>query len=320
MLPMGLSMLWESTDPPSALRDRFGLDSFDEGVRWLTKVLAEAWAIDVQGCGRIVLSDANAIAWVDTDRGALVVKWSRAQEQFDRFAATADLTHALYERGVPVAPPLPAVDGRRRVIVASASLPLSMTVLPMIEGELLDTTDATAVRAAGAHLANLHRVMAAQVDARLIDSARTPALDLRQRIVEWLEQQDPGRAPAASARLREQVSSLRPIDAEPQLIHNDYRASNILTMDSEVVGIVDFDEIAWDYCVADIANASVLLATLFRNWAPTSADVRKVFLEGYQSVRRLTSLEREWLEVLVLCRSIQAIPAGDDPTGWADAV
>ncbi|MEI8409927.1 MULTISPECIES: hypothetical protein [unclassified Kribbella] len=111
MFPMGLSMLWESTEPRRALQERFGPDSFDDAVDWLTKGLAQAWAIDVEACDRIVISGDNAIAWVGTNQGPLVAKWSRAQEQFVRFTAIADLLQALHQQGVPVAPP-PVLSGQ----------------------------------------------------------------------------------------------------------------------------------------------------------------------------------------------------------------
>jgi Ser/Thr protein kinase RdoA (MazF antagonist) len=311
-------MLWESTEPRSALKERFGPDSFNEAVRWLTKVLAEAWAIDVQTCDRIIISGDNAIAWVRTSRGMLVAKWSRAQDQFVKFAATADLIQALHKKGVPVAPPLPSLDGRNRVILGS----FSIVVQPHIDGELLDTTTETAVRRAGVCLARLHGVLARQRDSRLTELGRHTggSLDLRRRIETWLEHEDTGSAPAASARLRDQVGTLPPIDSEPQLIHNDYRASNILTSDSEVIAVLDFDEVSLDYCVSDLANAFVLLGTRFTHWQPTSTRVRDALLDGYQSVRPLTGLEHQWLQALVLLRGIQAIPAGDDPAGWASAV
>lgn len=348
-------MLWESTDPRSALRERFGLDSFDDAVSWLTEAVARSWAIDVHACERILISDRNAIAWVSTDRGALVVKWSCAEDQFVRLAAIAELLGALDRQGVPVAPPLASVDGRYRLIVGSGSLPLSMTVLPQIAGELLDTADEAAVRAAGACLASLHGALAIHRDSRLVEGTRYRHVDLRQRIESWLESGDAGTAPAASARLREQLASLPPIDSEPQLIHNDYRASNILTGrtetgrsptggpepggpptggpetggaqtgdpqtgGTEIRAVVDFDEVARDHRVSDLANSFVLLGTHFTDWQPTPASVRATFLEGYQSVRPLTELEHQWLQALVLWRGITAIPAGEDPAGWADAL
>jgi thiamine kinase-like enzyme len=86
-----------------------------------------------------------------------------------------------------------------------------------------------------------------------VDSGSSPlgqSLDLRQRIETWLELEDVGRVPDTSARLRDQIASLPQIDAEPQLIHNDYRASNILTASSEILAVIDFDEVAWE-CISD---------------------------------------------------------------------
>lgn len=311
-------MLWESTEPRSALKNRFGLDSFEDAGSWLTKVLAEAWAIDVRACDRIIISGHNAIAWVRTNRGTLVAKWSRDQDQFAKLAATADLIQALHKQGVPVAPPLASVDGQRRVITGS----FSITVQPRIDGELLDTTADTSVRKAGACLARLHGALATQRDSRLTGLGRQTggSLDLRRRIETWLQHEDTGRAPTASARLRDQITSLPQIDSEPQLIHNDYRASNILTSGSEIIAVLDFDEVGLDYCVSDLANAFVLLSTRFTNWGPTPAKVRDALLDGYQSVRPLTPLEHKWLQALVLLRGIQAIPPGDDPAAWASAL
>ena len=313
-------MLWESTEPRRALQERFGLDSFDDAVSWLAKGLADAWAVDVEACDRIVISGDNAIAWVRTSQGALVAKWSRARGEFVRFTAIADLLQALHKQGVPVAPPLSSVDSTYRVIVDSGSLPLSMTVQPQIDGDLLDTTDETAVRRAGACLASLHGALASHRDSRLIEVELGRSLDLRQRIETWLEREDAGRAPAASARLRDQIASLPQIDTEPQLIHKDYRASNILMAGSEILAVIDFDSVVWDYCVSDLANSFVRLGTRFTNWQPTPSSVRDTLLEGYQSVRSLTQLEHQWLQALVLWQGIGAIPAGDDPAGWARAL
>ncbi|WP_345609736.1 phosphotransferase enzyme family protein [Pseudonocardia adelaidensis] len=320
MFPTGLSMLWESTDPRVALQERFGLDSFDDAAGWLAERLARDWAIDVEACDRILISAANGIAWLCTDRGTVVAKWSRAQDQFVRLAAIADLLQVLHGQGIPVAPPLPSVDGRLRVIVDSAASPLSMTVQPHVDGGLLDITDDTAVRRAGACLAHLHCALAVHRDSRLIEVEPARPVDLRRRLETWLDHDDAGTVPAASARLREQVASLPPIDSGLQLIHNDYRASNIITAGSEVAAVLDFDRVTWDYCVVDLANTFVRLGTYFTDWRPTPVGVRGAFLDGYRSVRSLSPLEHQWLDVLALWYGITAIPAGDDPAGWADAL
>ncbi|WP_458111063.1 phosphotransferase [Arthrobacter sp. R1-13] len=311
-------MLWESTEPQIALKNRFGLGSFDEAAGWLTKVLAESWAIEVKACERIIISDHNAIAWISTDRGRLVAKWSRDEDQFVKFSGTADLLAALHKEGLPVAPPLAATDGRHRVIFDSSSV----TVQPHIDGDLLDVTADTAVRKAGASLARLHCALATQGDSRLTKLGRHTGgtLDLRRRIGTWLQHADIGSAPEASARLRDRIASLPPIDSDPQLIHNDYRASNLLTSGTGVIAVLDFDEVALDYCVSDLAYAFVFLGTRFTNWQPTPPRVREALLHGYETVRPLTQLERQWLHILALWQGINAIPPGDDPAGWARAV
>jgi len=98
-------------------------------------------------------------------------------------------------------------------------------------------------------------------------------------------------APTASARLRDQISSLPTIDSQQQLIHHDYRASNILTADSEILAVIDFDGVAWDYCINDIANAFVRLGTHFTKLAAHADKCSRRLLEGYRSVRSLTRLE-----------------------------
>ena len=72
-------MLWERTvEPAAALRTRFGFDGFEAAVDWIATVLDEAWAIDLVTCGRVVISDHNAIVWVESNHGPLVEQWSSA--------------------------------------------------------------------------------------------------------------------------------------------------------------------------------------------------------------------------------------------------
>lgn len=227
-----------------------------------------------------------------------MAKWSRAQDQFDRLSAVADLLQTLHQQGARVVPPLISVDARHRVIIDTGSAPLSIMVQPEIDGALLDITDETSVRRAGACLAELHNALAEHPDRRLID-AEPGSLDLHQRI-----------EGTASARLRDQIASLPPIDREPQLIHGDFRASNVLAAGSEILAVIDFDSVSWDYRVSDLAN--VYFGTHFVDWQPTPPSVRDTLLDGYQSVRPLSRLEHRWLQALVLWQSINA--------GWADAL
>ena len=60
--------------------------------------------------------------------------------------------------------------------------------------------------------------------------------------------------------------------------------SNMLTRGTEIVAVLDFDEVALDYCISDLAYAFVYLGTRFTNWKPTPASVREALLQGPHGV------------------------------------
>ncbi|MER7560268.1 phosphotransferase [Nocardioides sp. NPDC126508] len=151
-----ISMLWESTDPAAALTERFGFASTAEAIEWLTGVLAEHWGLRAEGCERLVISDANCLAWITVEGRRMIAKWSIRPAVFARLAAIAGLTVWLAERGIPVSAPRAARDGRVQVEVDGVSLGLQHVV----DGELLDITDPAQIRAAGEMLARMHAEMA----------------------------------------------------------------------------------------------------------------------------------------------------------------
>jgi homoserine kinase type II len=316
MLSPGLSMLWESVEAERALPERFGFEDRLGAARWLTAVLAEHWGLAVQDVPRLTLSDHNAIAWVTGDRGPLIVKFSRAEDRFAHLAATTHLLARLAAEGIPVAAPLPARDGTVRIETDGPSGPLSLAVLPEVDGAWLDVTDLHAVHTAGACLAALHTALA------LVDVPGLPReapRSLPGRLAGWLADRDPGRVPAASAFLADRVAELPAPEGPPQLIHGDYRSANLLVRGGEIAAVLDFDEVRRDHRVADLAQASTYLATLFRDWGPTPAPARAALRAGYESVRPLSAQESGWLEALTLWMGIAAIPPGDDGR-WATAV
>lgn len=69
-----ISMLWESADPDAALNERFGFASAAEATCWLTGVLAEHWGLRVSTCERLVISDANCLAWITVGGCRMIAK------------------------------------------------------------------------------------------------------------------------------------------------------------------------------------------------------------------------------------------------------
>ncbi|MBZ2195199.1 phosphotransferase enzyme family protein [Occultella gossypii] len=319
MFPSGLSMLWERDHAPDALHARFGFTDVDEATGWLTGTLRREWGLSVVDCERVLISDHNAIAWVRTDASRLVVKVGSNASAFERLAAIADVLGDLDAAGLPVAAPLPSIGGARRV-VDHTDRPLSVVVQPFVEGDLLDTTDAAAVRAAGTALAHLHEATAGLPTAGVTVNRSVPEPDLRRRLLTGIDTARSERAPRAGARLAQLLVELPDIDTAPQLIHSDYRGTNIVMSGARVAAILDFDEMTVDHRVYDVARAAVNLATRFRSWRPTTPDVRAQFLAGYRSGGVLTDREEGWLEAFILWMGVGSVPPGDDPDGWADAV
>ncbi|MGO1973196.1 MAG: phosphotransferase [Propionibacteriaceae bacterium] len=317
MLPWGLSMLWESEAPDVALQRRFGFQDFATATQWIAGMLEETWGIGVHDCSRIVISSHNAIAFVRSTRGGLVLKWSRAGVLFPRLDFCTRLLGRLARRDVPVVAPIPTIDAQERVVVDGPAAGLSVAVLPEVPGDWLDVGDERAVHSAGVSLARLHRALGTESMDGVPVAART---GLGERVEDWLNGVDHTHAPEALRRLEGLLSAAPELDDEAQLLHGDYRAANILTRDSAVVAVLDFDDVEIGARVDDLARAGVYLGTRFHDWQPTPRVTRQTFRKGYESVRPLSSAEDQWLEIATLWYGLGAIPMHGTPKLWAAAL
>lgn len=316
-----LEMLWERADAPTVLRERFGLADAATVARHLTRELEERWGLSVR-CERVVLSDQNLLAWVRGPDGSFVVKACAFGPLFPRLDAVTRVVSILQAQGVPVAAPIPtAVGGPARVVVEGA-VPLSVVVLPLVRAEHLDPTDPDAVRATGAVVARMHRVLAS-LDVDLPGPVLPPhAAQVGARPVLELPAASAGRVrlPAVAARLDALVSELPDLDTRPSLVHGDVRGANVLVRDGEVAALLDHDSMGLGHRVQDLARAAVTVATRFRTWDPPPRGAVDHLIAGYRSVLTLSDLEERWLEACLLFEGLAQIPAGPDPAGWADAV
>ena len=312
-------MLWEPTDPTTALVERFGLADLDSAGGWLSSALLSGWGLRAVGVERILISDVNALAWVHTDDATVVVKVSSFAPGFARLEDIAALLGDLQDDGLPVAAPLPALDGRRRRLLES-DRPLSVAVHPMIDGDLLDVDDLTAVGATGELVGRLHDALAVTDPTPFANGPREITGDLREHIASGCDSLPQARAPRAHARLVDLLATLPDLDVPPQLGHGDVRGANVLVRDQRVAALLDFDEVSLRHRTAEVCLGAVLLATEFRRWPPAPLAAQRAFLDGYGSVVELTDSERAWSEALRLWFGLSQIPAGDDPAGWAAAV
>lgn len=268
-----IEMLWEAEDPREALTKRFGFPSGSAAADWVAEVLNRHWGLTIGRCDRLVISDRNGMAWVQAGDRSLVAKWSSAPSRFTKLQDAARLVTWLDARGIPVAAPIAATDGRVLVQADNdakgkvrSRLPLLggrflLGVLPAVEGALLDPDDAEHVDEAGRMLATLHEALAVY----------------------------PGRI------------GRRRGAANQQIIHNDFRSANIVHDGTRIAAVLDFEEVALDTRVADLAKSAVLLATRYHDWAPTTPEVRDAYVQAYDRHARepLIGPERDELRTRI---------------------
>lgn len=307
-------MLWEADEPADVLTPRFGFRHAAAAGRWVTATLADHWGVRVDFCERIVMSDRNALAWVGSPDGPMIAKWSVAPERFPRLAAMARLTVWLDDQGLPVSAPVATQDGRHQIEVDGVSLCLQREVA----GHLLDPTHEDEVRAAGAVLARLHGSLATYPDAHLVPGLGTRTTTLTTEVTGWLDRV-PDHVPSAARDSLRQLVAAAPDKPLPlQLVHGDFRSANVLWAGSQVTAVIDFEESRL-LRVVELARSAVLLGTRFRDWGPVSSQVRRQFLDGYQSVSHLGTVESAWWDPLVAWHLLAMVPASEDPTGWGAA-
>ena len=261
------------------------------------------------------MSDSNALAWLETSSGRMVAKWSIAPERFTRLAALARMTAWLAGERVPVSALVPTAGNDLHLEINGASLGLQRE----IAGDLLDANHPGQVRAAGATLSRLHDALANYPEA---DRWPTPAAGtepLAAQVNRWLDSA-PAHKPAVACDALRRLIADAPTDELPvQLVHGDYRSANVLCAGSEVAAVIDFEEARFDLRIVELGRSAALLGTQFHNWGPLSSEVRSRFLDGYQSVRPLTSTEVAWWPIVVLWPSLVMVPQGADETGWGSA-
>lgn len=320
-------MLWESQDPLIVLK-RFGFQTPVQASKWVLDVVTALWDVTPVSCERIVLSSLNALAWLRTNDGKKIAKWSIYKPRFEFLSEVANLTSWLDSQRVPVSAPIPARSGMLKARADDALMELQ-SVCP---GELLDVVDPSQVFDAGATLAELHGALARYPDAgRMMapDDDPTWPLGLAEgdlqgslpgRVDAWLAGHG-DKVPADLALLlRGHMGDAPVIDRPLQLVHNDYRSANVICAGARVRAVLDFEQVGIDHAMVDLASAAVRLGTRFRNWRPTPQKVIRTFLKGYCSSRQLSDVEVGWLPRLLLWQMLEAAAnCGWNPDAWIEA-
>ena len=307
------TMLWESTSAHEALRQRFQFASAEETAHWLMQIVSSVYDVPVEAVDRLVISSSNLLAWLTTADGPLIAKCCALVSAHDRLSNVAELLVWLDQEHLPVSVPLRTKVGQRQVTCDH----LSLSVQRVIPGSLLDPTQLVQARTAGMTLAQLHTALVAYP--RATDFAtQFPIPPLDEIINDWVEKNttmlaDPSLVAGSKAVVQRLRTSLMP-NLATQVVHNDYRAANILWQSGNITAVLDFEELRWGYSVNDLAWAAVHLGTRFHQWGPVSAEVHAAFLAGYEALHPLTEPEWAWLPVLMTWHTMNLAISATGPT------
>lgn len=88
-------------------------------------------------------------------------------------------------------------------------------------------------------------------------------------------------------------------------VHGDLNDQNLVVdQEGSVIGVVDFDDVAWSYPIVDLATAMMYVAV----GVDTSILLEKLnlFYKSYCSIRQLTDVEKSLLYNLILMRFVQS--------------
>ena len=187
---------------------------------------------------------------------------------------------ALFDRGLPVAPPLPPSSEMPEAILLQQRLSGSHTINPTQKQ----------IEALGRFTARMHQCMAG-TDIALPDYPRTPTW-LRTETDEWL-----GHIPFADRRLLsesiDKVSALltrSDVQALPTgMIHGDLFRDNVLFNERGLTGVLDFHHAATGYWLFDLAVIANDWCT--DNQGGLDPDRTHVLLSAYHRIRALSEQE-----------------------------
>lgn len=209
----------------------------------LHRVIADRWGLGVEAASRIAGNGEECEVWRVIVGRSLIVRLSPEWRTPQELAWAYDAARSLASLIPQVVGPVPALDGS--VVVLSDRQPVS--VWPEVVGVHADRDDESIRAQAAAILARLHRIaMGLPAPSRRPPSYRLPGsgpidddlgdADLTDSIRRW--------------KARDAVNY--PLG----LVHGDFYRRNLLCRDGTIVGIIDWDDVRYDWLITELAWAT----------------------------------------------------------------
>jgi len=244
------------------------------------------WEHDA-GSARYWRASANFIFFFKKSGRDYILRFNHASERTpDAIQAEIDYVNDLAARGIRVAKPIQSISGNYVESIATTRGVFHTVVFEMLRGKQVDLDELTPEQFVcwGQALGELHNA-----SAQYAKPGRPTWEDHLTLVSEILPAEEKA-ARQALDELKPQLSHLAIDQQNFGLIHFDFEPDNLI-WDGQQPGLIDFDDSAWYWFVADIAFA---WRDLFEDSA-AKVDLQNEsllhFVEGYRRARPINPKE-----------------------------
>ncbi len=265
----------------------------------LADKILQHWDHD-EGHTRYWRASANFVFFFKHQDQDCILRFNHTNERsVTKIRAEMNYIKLLAERGIRVAKPIRSLIGNEVESVDTELGIFHAVAFEALKGDQLEIDELTPAQFTqwGSALGNLHNA-----SAQISVSERPSWRDLLKMVSEVLPAEEK-EALRTLNKLQEQLSQIRIDDNNFGLVHYDFEPDNII-WDGDTAGIIDFDDSAYHWYVADIALA---LGDLFEDGA-SSVDLQNAsflqFIKGYRKVRQLEQEELNLIPVFMRLDSL----------------
>lgn len=285
----------------------------------LADTLLDRWEHD-PGHAKFWRASANFVFFFKKAGHDCVLRFNHASERSaETIQSEIDYVNALAAEGLRVARPVRSMAGNYVESIATDQGVFHTVVFEALPGKQLELEEMTPDQLVrwGKMLGEFHNAAANY------NPAGRPTWHNQLKWITELLPAEESAAHQAATRLANELSNLASTEQNFGLIHGDFELDNLI-WEGATPGIIDFDDCACNWLVADFAFA---LGDLFGDSA-ASVDLQNEsflhFVEGYRLARPIAQAELERIPLFVhldnllafakLCRSLTPVnPAGELP-------
>lgn len=281
----------------------------------LADELLRSWEHD-SGRAKFWRASTNFVFFFKKAGRDYVLRFNHASERTaETIGAELDYVNALAARGLRVARPVPSLTGKLVESIETAQGLFHAVVFEALPGKSIDLEEMTPEQLVqwGQTLGQLH-----QAATHYTKPGRPSWQDHLAMVTELVPTTETS-AHQEVARLTRELSQLESHPHNFGLIHYDFEPDNLIWHAGQP-GIIDFDDCAWYWYVADIALA---LSDLFGDrlsQVDFQNDAFQRFIAGYRTVRPIAQTELEQIPLFLRMQNLVSFARlyrAVTPVNWA---